>query len=279
MWPRCWFLCITLFFVTMNVLVWRSEFGGRSTLGSTVRPEVVLARMLESSDTSDLEIRHRNQKIGRCRWTPTVVERFQAEPDDQALPEGMVREVTGYSVDLDGSFAVKDLPRIRFNFHLNLDTNHAWTDLQSRLLVNLRGERQPLQFEARASAAQDNLTLSPPLFTEGDGHPEEVIPLAALRNPDKLLQQLGGPALPAALAALGIPLQQLPAGTRSATLEWQALKGHRIPLGRSMIPVYCLRTRLFDRYPITLYVTESGEIFRGELANEVTLVNEKLLTF
>jgi hypothetical protein len=273
-----WLLLVTLFFVTMNVLLWRSEFGGRATLGSAVRPQVVLERMLHSSDYSDLEIRHRQQKIGRCRWTPSLLEEPDAAYRRSPTPEGMVRGVTGYTVDLDGDVGLRDLPRLRFNLQLKLATNHVWSDLHAELSVHPRGQPRPIKLTLRASAARRVLRLSPPLFSEGDGQTEEVISFDDLQNPDKLLRQFAGPGLMTTLSALGLPLSSLSSTNGAMELEWQATKGHRIQVGRWPVPVYGLRTRLFGRHPLVLYVTESGELFRVELPGEITLVNEKLLS-
>ena len=277
MWRHLWLIFVTLFFVTMNALLWRSEFGSQHVLGSTVRTEVVLERMLKSSDASDLEIRHKGIKIGRCRWTTTLVEPMRSPKEEALLPEGMTDRVLGYNLDLDGSLLLKNPARIRFNFRLALGTNYGWNSLFMRVLVYPRGQTRPIEVEARANTEDDPLRLRPPIFSEGDRRGEEVIPLQDLRDPDKFLSRFGGPALPALLTTLGIPLKQLATAPGAPGVEWQALKGHRVPLGRSLISVYRLHARLLDRYPINVYVTEGGEIFRVELPNDVTLVNERIL--
>ena len=64
-------LVVTAFFVAMNVLLWRSEFGGHQ-FGVTVPPETVWEKVLTAPDTSLLTIRHHGKKIGTCQWSASV---------------------------------------------------------------------------------------------------------------------------------------------------------------------------------------------------------------
>ena len=45
---RIYFLIVTAFFVTMNVLLWRSEYGARSYQGSSLPSELVWEKVLTS---------------------------------------------------------------------------------------------------------------------------------------------------------------------------------------------------------------------------------------
>jgi hypothetical protein len=288
MWRRLWFLFVVLFFVAMNVLLWRSEFGGRHTLGSPVRPEVVFERMLLCSEGSSLYIRHRGAKVGFCRWSPQVVERPRSQAEDAAEPEGMVKEVSGYDIDFDGQFFLKDGTRLRFHCLVMLDTNRVWQEFRARAVVHWPADPKPFQLDVRALAAEEAVRISPPLVDE-DGKTEEVIRFADLQEPDKLLRRLGGPLLPTTLAALGFSLNQVlppqgpppsharPAALAALGLNWEARKGHRVPLGHALIPVYRLQAQVLDRYLVRVFVTDSGEIFRIELPNEIVLINDHLL--
>jgi hypothetical protein len=275
MMQRVWWVFVTVFFVAMNVVLWRSEFGPRHLLGSRVRTEVVWERLLKAADASDLEIRHRGVKIGRARWAPALVEPPQPATTAAALPEGMAAKVLGYQLDLDGNLVLKDPPRIRFSLRLSLDPDYTWTKLSVRVVVSLPDAPRWLELEADADAAQQTLRLRPPVFSTGDGQEEEVIPLAELQQPDRLLARLSGVPAAAALAGLGGSLKSL--GSGPGALEWEAVKGYRLPLGRAWVPVYRLRMRLLNRDVLSLYVADSGEILRVELPNDITLVNEKFL--
>src|SRR5947207_714161 len=94
-----------LFFVVMNILLVRSEFGGRNELKSSVSPEMVFQKILTSPDQSFLEIRHHGKKSGSGRWAPGIAQsqlKAKELPEDLP-PEGMLEEVLGYTLDFSGS--------------------------------------------------------------------------------------------------------------------------------------------------------------------------------
>ncbi len=61
---RIAFLCVTLFWVAMNLLLWRSEFGSRDALGTPVPVELVWRKVLTAPDHSALQIRRDGTTIG-----------------------------------------------------------------------------------------------------------------------------------------------------------------------------------------------------------------------
>jgi len=276
MFRRIWFPLVTMFFVVMNVLLLRSQLGSRGAPGSAVRPGIVFERLLQSSDGSDLEIRHRGIKVGYCRWAPSILD-VPLNPLEEAMePEGMVKEIIGYAIDLRGNVSAKDGTRFRFDAQVRFGTNQAWTDLHVGLNVYLRNETQPVRYDVKVDAARETLSISPPLLDE-EGKTEQVLRFQELRDPKALLRKLGGPLLPATLAAMGIPLDLPTVGSTNALrLEWEAHKGHRVPLGRLAVPVYRLHAHLLDRYDINVYITESGEVFRIDLPNDIMLINDRL---
>jgi hypothetical protein len=52
---RVWLILAGCFWVGMNVLLWRSEYGGGST-GTPLPVDNVVAKILETPDPSELEI-------------------------------------------------------------------------------------------------------------------------------------------------------------------------------------------------------------------------------
>src|SRR5215204_6122821 len=126
------FIAVSAFFATMNVLLWRSEFASSRRFGAPIPPAVVWEKLLTSPDNSFLEIRHRGSKIGRAHWVATINESapLMAETEelfeDEPPPEGMVRTVTGYTLDFDGNVSVDELTRLRFSVTLRFGTNQDW---------------------------------------------------------------------------------------------------------------------------------------------------------
>src|SRR2546425_1119760 len=124
------FAAVTIFFVSMNFLLWRSEFGGHGQLGGSVPVQTVLEKILTAPDNSRLEIRHHGVKIGNCRWSASVGDdratgkRMSEEP----VEEGMVEAIARYTLELDGNTSLDNLLRLRFNFILVLSTNRSWQE-------------------------------------------------------------------------------------------------------------------------------------------------------
>ena len=75
MFNRVYFPLIALFWIVMNTLLWRAEFGGGREFGSAVSPEVVWQKILTAPDDSTLEISLKEKKIGYCRWSANAINR------------------------------------------------------------------------------------------------------------------------------------------------------------------------------------------------------------
>src|SRR5688572_14997120 len=162
---RVYFLLVTAFFVTMNVLLWRSEFGGRGQAGTPVPAELVWEKVLTSPDNSFLEIRHHGVKIGRAHWAASIGEELALETEDfeELAPEGMVKRLTGYSLDFDGTISLDDLSRLRFNLNLKLNTNQNWREF------SLKFSMKPMSWEVQSSAEKQTVRF----ITEEDAERTE----------------------------------------------------------------------------------------------------------
>src|SRR5690349_18700072 len=100
-------LLAAAFFVLMNALLWRAEFGTRHQSGNTVPVETVWQKMLLAPDSSRLEIRHHGKKIGYGTWAPLVADASGSRLlEDLPAEDGMIAEPAGYSVDFGGTFSV-----------------------------------------------------------------------------------------------------------------------------------------------------------------------------
>jgi hypothetical protein len=269
MWSRVVTVAIALFFLLMNGLLWYREIAGRNDLGSPVPARAVWEKVLTAPDFSSLEILHHGQKVGHCRWVPSIGEGqttggvFADEPP----PEGMVRRPLHYVLDLNGTILLDQSQHLRFSFDVKLSTNHAWQEFALRLSL------RPTDWTLRSVAAEEKLRL---VIDEAGARSERVFKFADLRNPDKLLREFGGPMLPATLAALGFSMPaQNSARDFSLGLNWEANQD-RLTVGNARIRGYRLRARLFDRYQIVLFVSSVGEILRVELPDDVVLRNEAI---
>ena len=132
------FPIITMFWVCMNVLLWRSEFGGVTEFGSSIPVKVVWEKILTAPDDSTLEIMQRGRKAGYCRWRPNVGEELstgKVGTGDYEL-EGMVKQLSGYRIDVEGSLILeKDSGRLRFNLSGVFATNRVWKELLNMFII------------------------------------------------------------------------------------------------------------------------------------------------
>lgn len=265
---RVYLLLVTAFFITMNVLLWRSEFGGHGHLGAPVPADLVWEKVLTAPDNSHLEIRHHGVKIGRAHWAASIGEDAATGKvlSDELPPEGMVKGLTGYSISFDGRVSLDDLSRLEFDFNLKLDTNQNWRTMSLRFAV------KPFSWEIQSSAEKQTLRF----LAVGDENIDRTFTFADLRNPDKLVRELGGPALPGALAALGLSLPQTGPSSASLALKWEA-RNDRLDVRNNLIRVYRLEARLFERLKATLFVSPVGEILRLELPDEIVMINDALI--
>jgi hypothetical protein len=109
----------------MNVLLLRSEFGGRNEVRSAIPTAMVLGKILTAPDNSFLEIRHHGRKIGTCQLSPSVGELAAGRISTEDLPpEGMVEDLSNYMLDVNGSLTLEEASRLRFSFDLKFSTNH-----------------------------------------------------------------------------------------------------------------------------------------------------------
>lgn len=267
---RLFFLAVTAFFITMNVLLWRSEFGAQGQMGAPVPPEVIWEKVLTCPDNSFLDIRHNSVRVGHAHWIASIGEELATGRvmTDELPPEGMINRLSGYTLDFDGNVTIGELSRLGFNCNLKLDTNQNWREFTLKLKL------KPFIWEVRANGPQQELMFT----TEDDeGRTDRAFKFSDLQNPNKILTELGGPTLPAAFAALGLRLPSPQTGTNGVALglKWEG-RNDWLQIGRNPVRVYRLEARLLDRYRAVLFVSPVGEILRVELPEDILMVNDAL---
>jgi len=266
---RVWIGMVTVFWLAMSTLLWRAEFGARRQVGSSIPAGMVWQKMLTAPDHSTLEIRQHTNRIGYCRWRPDVGQEFATGVilSEEEPVEGMVQRLASYSLDVDGNLSLPDFPtRIRFSLVLKLDTNQLWQTFHARV------QMRPDLYELSANATEQTVQLN---IDAGGDRLNRKFRFIDFQNPQRLLQEFGGPMLPAMVAAMGVPLSTNSLSAASLGLTWEA-RNDSILIGRNRVRAYRLQTKLFDRYKITLYVSPVGEVLRGELPGNIVLVNDQL---
>lgn len=266
MWQKAYFLVALVFFLVMNVLLWRSQYGHKD-IALPIPVETVTRRVFSATDDSNLDILHHGTKVGYCRWSPQTISRIPVATGPSGMvPEGMVGGITGYSISFDGTVMIEDIDRIRFNFSMELGTNYVWRSIRARLAFP--------DYRLEASSDADERTVHVTL-SQGDRTQHNVFSFDDLGNPQTLMRRLGGGFLAPALGLAGLESLDPPAAGLSLGLDWEAhTDRHR--LGDTTFPVYRLHTRLLDAYHFRALILPSGELLRVELPDELVLVNETL---
>lgn len=257
-----------IFWAGMNVLLWRAEFGRDTLFAGDVPVEVVWQKVLTAQDSSPLEIRQRGRRIGFCRWTTTIEEAPPTEPVG-AGPEGLVRKLIGYKIELDGNAALGELPdRLRFDAEARLDLNHNLTWVRVWLGLVSAG------VEILASAADESVRLS---LDDGSGMvTTRTFKFAQFRDPALLGEQLFGSAL-SEPSLLGMLLPGLD-NARALAAEFTCrAQNDWLRIGQATIRAYKVEVQLPNRRKAIVYVSRVGEILRVELPGELRLTNQQLI--
>ena len=269
MWSRALTVFTLIFFVVMNILLLRSEFGGRNELRSKIPNELVLKKILTAPDNSFLEIRHHGRKIGTCHLSPSFGESVTTGKiiTEDLPPEGMVEELTSYMLDVNGSIMLEETSRLRFNLEAGFSTNHEWQ------VFGLRANLRPMSIEIRSTAAEKKVQLR---MDDGVERTARSYTFQELQHPDRLFKEFGELFLPDAVRALGLNLKGTGNAAVSLGFKWDA-REDKLKVGGAFMRVYRLQTRLLDHFLVTIYVSRIGEILRIELPDEIVLANDALL--
>lgn len=265
---RAMLLLLTAFWVTMNVLLWRAEYGGGPALGSTVPARVVWDKILTAPDSSSLTIFRRGKRIGFCHWLTSVGQDLAKMSSADTPPEGMVRKIQNYRLELNGNVLVSDpRDRLRFDSHLDLGKDRNWKEFQARL--NLHAD----SWEVRSAEAEQTVHFN---WHDDTQKFSRVFRFAELENPEALVQEFGGPFATAALGGLGLgrgPDNRPVLG--NGGVGWEA-RYESIKLGHASIRLYRLQMTLLDHFAVVIFVSRVGEILRVELPGEIVLANDQL---
>jgi hypothetical protein len=272
MFARTTFLLVALFWVTMNFLLWRSEFGGPNHQGGLVPTEVVWRKIITSPDNSSLDILHHGKKAGYARWA--VNERHDMTTSlIGGLPvNGPADSPQGYRLDLEGNVVPDgNTGRVYFDLSLELNTNRDWQKLALRITLG----KSSLIVRSRA------VDQTVRVITDDDGNRlERVLTFAELENPQALAGTLAAP-LPLPLDALGASeISRTTSGLAmpATGLDWEA-RSDWIDIGHTAARAYRLQTRLLDRWKIVIMISPVGEILRVELPDDWVLTSDQTTGF
>ncbi|HNQ88520.1 MAG TPA: hypothetical protein PKM73_07900 [Verrucomicrobiota bacterium] len=272
MFKRLYFVAVTLFWVIMNLLLWRSEIAAHRSSGSPVSVHSVWERILTAPDDSSLQVLHRGKRIGYCRWQAAPLEPEATPPTTESpdVIEGQIRQVTGYAVNVEGSLLLgDDFERLRITVRLELDADGTWRTFEGRVAS------KPGTWELRASALAQAIEVR----SERAGATwERRFTFREIANPTLWLGLIGPAGTLGNLAGLLPPEAARPLTPGSLALSWQA-RTHWHTIGHSRLRAYRLEAQVLDQYRAVITVSRVGEILRVELPDDLVLLNEALEPF
>jgi hypothetical protein len=266
------FALITLFWITMNALLWRAEFAGKE-VGAEVPVSLIWQKILTSPDDSGLAVNISGERVGYLRWAPNIGEEIATgkTADEASELEGRVKKLAGYTIHADGNFIMPEgAGRVRFDLDAKFAANNQWTEWK------LKGMQRPNIWSISADRKKETVEFA---LGEGAAAVKQTLHFSDFRNPGKLIDDLGvASTLP--MAALLPNLASPAGGTNSLSLslglKWEGRQDW-LQMGHSRVKVYQLRAHILDKYEAVIIVSRVGEILRVQLPGDMTLVNEALI--
>jgi len=252
--PRLTFFFITAFWVAMNVLLWRAEYG--PSAGEPVPVELVWRKILTAPDISSLNIFEDRQKAGFCELA-TGVEQEMAQLDENSPPPEGIAARAGYRFRLDGNVALDNFTnRLRFEGQLKFSAKREWRELELKL------DAPDASIEIHSVATNQTATLK---ITSDGSTISRTFTFTQLQNPNTVLGAFSDspgdfdwPELPQTPDAL---LQ---------SLHWEARR-ERLTIGGEPVSVYRLETEWLQN-KIVIYASTLGDILRVELPGGIVAV-------
>ena len=261
---------IALFWVLMNGLLWRSEFGSGSKVAARVPPSSVWEKILTAPDDSSLSININGKKVGYLRIHPRVNETgVDSKITNPNEIEGIVRHVSEYNFQVEGSLVAEMIGRsVRFDSESVFDPEFSWQRFRAE--ANIR----PNRWEIKANATDREVWLQ---STDGESEWIHSFPFEDLRHPQRLLRQVESPILATLLPQVlsTVASTNTTAASLALGLKWET-RMEWLHIGRSRVRIYRAEAKLLDQYRIVVLVSRVGEILRIELPGEIKLINEVL---
>ena len=256
--PRLAFLSITAFWITMNILLWRAEYGSQNG-GDPVPVDFVWRKILTAPDVSSLTVYQNGKRTGFCEIS-TGVEQEMAKLDENTPPPGNVTARAGYQIRLDGNVSLDNFTnRLRFDGLLQFLSLHAWRELKLKVASRIA--------TVGIHSVATNQTVTLEITTDGTTD-LQVFSFAELQNPNTLLREFSGnlgDGWPGDFEVPGLPQSS---AELAQSIHWEARR-ERMIIGREPVFVYRLETEVLQNQ-IVIYVSTLGDILRVELPGGIT---------
>jgi hypothetical protein len=254
---RLTFLGIVAFWLTMNVLLWRTEFGVRG--GDTPVPvQLVWRKILTAPDASSLSVYQAGDRMGYCEFSTGVGQQMATFEGDKPPPEGFVAHA-GYQIHLAGNVALGDFTnRLKFDGRVQFTAAHQWQELTLKITSRLA----VIEIHSLATNQTAHVKFS------NDGTPvlERDFTFTDLQNPGAIVRALTGNFADGLFGAFDLP--ELAPDAAAQKIEWDARRT-RVKIGTEAVPVYRLETSVLG-HPVIVDVSTLGEILCVELPGDIS---------
>jgi len=254
---RLTFLGIAAFWLAMNAMLWRTEYGARG--GDTPVPtQLVWRKILTAPDASSLSVYQKGERMGYCEVSTGVGQQMATFDEGKPPPEGFVSR-SGYQLHIAGNVSMGDFTnRLKFDCRARFDRLRALDEIN----VKVTSRTAIIEIHSMATNQIAHIKLS----NEGTLLIERDVAFADLDDPGSLFQTLTGNALPDVFGLFGFS-EMLP-GQGSQKIQWEARRT-RVKIGSEAVPVYRVETAILGR-PITIDVSTLGEILRVEIPGNIS---------
>ncbi len=250
--PRITFALIAMFWVVMNVLLWRAEYDSHGA-GMVVPVALVWQKILTAPDISSLNVFQDGERTGFCEFSTSVEQQMATLDEGDSVPNNLNFR-SGYQFRFNGNVSLGDFTnRLTFNGQVEFSRKRDWRD------IYLKFSSHAVTVEIHSRADDQNVQVK--ITSDGETN-EQVYSFADLQNPDTLWGSL--PVFMGQwVAGLDLPVFHPDSASLEQNIRWEA-RLDRLALGGESVPAYRVETRFLD-HPIVIYVSTLGEILRIEL--------------
>jgi len=259
-----WFILI--FWVSVNLLLWRLEFGNTFFASEVISPDQFLFKVLTSPDYSMMVIKHHGTNVGEFNWMCDIVDAQNNLNRKLRDIEGRIDTISSYSIRVELNLNhIEPLRNLKLGVDLNLSTNYVVNEFSAKL--NLK----PFSWRVSYNSAEGifkitDLSLEKPK--------EFSISNNDINNPRKILETLG---ITPDIAAIFLPADLgMKINSFKRKLEYDCSLA-RIKIGNTYINGFKCQIKLSENSSIRIYINKVGEIIKIELPNYIVLLNRAFL--
>ncbi|HON09188.1 MAG TPA: hypothetical protein PLW02_13910 [Verrucomicrobiota bacterium] len=261
-------IVVCIFWLVMNLVLYRYEVGDKNKYHSSVPIETVWKKVLMSPDQSSLEIFQSGRRIGNCRWIAGAGEeqmRKFLQSEEGEPTKNVIEKPNFYTIDFDGSLAIKEVKgNIRFYFFAVLPDEKSWSN------VNVRVSFEKMNIIVNASSSNETVSIR---IETPDNLISRRFTFAELSNPANILQSVGGPIGLLFLPELTSITKTNASATSKINLDYKSYY-HNMTVGTTTLWVYRVEVSLFKRFTAAINISKAGEVLKVELPNNIELINE-----